>query len=175
MDVCVFLCCVVLYRYRPCAGLIHPPAKESYQTSNGSKKLKQEPRIIIIIIIIIIMKAEGSLPFSQGQPLVSVLRHESIPGHILLIYILILFSNLRLCPPRGVSSQFFRQKFNLFHAYYMLRLSHPPWSDHLVHIWWGIKRMKLLIIRVSPHFYYILSLRSKYASQYPVLKHPHAM
>jgi hypothetical protein len=44
MDVCVFLCCVVLCRYRPCAGLI-PPPKESYQMSNGSKKLKQEPRM----------------------------------------------------------------------------------------------------------------------------------
>jgi hypothetical protein len=39
---CVVLCCVGLCRQRPCAGLI-PPAKESYQMANGSKKLKQEP------------------------------------------------------------------------------------------------------------------------------------
>jgi hypothetical protein len=45
MFVCVFLCYVVLCRYRPCAGLIRP-AKESYQMSNGSKKLKQEPRMV---------------------------------------------------------------------------------------------------------------------------------
>jgi hypothetical protein len=35
MDVCLRLCCV---------GLI-PPAKEYYQMSNGSTKLKQEPRM----------------------------------------------------------------------------------------------------------------------------------
>jgi hypothetical protein len=29
---------------RPCAGLI-PPAKESYQMSNGAKKLNQDPRM----------------------------------------------------------------------------------------------------------------------------------
>jgi hypothetical protein len=45
MDVCVHLselCCSVQVEALRWAD---PPAKESYQMSNGSKKLKQEPRM----------------------------------------------------------------------------------------------------------------------------------
>jgi hypothetical protein len=45
MDVCLrlsVLCCSV---YVEALRWTDPPAKESYQMSNGSKKLKQEPRM----------------------------------------------------------------------------------------------------------------------------------
>jgi hypothetical protein len=45
MDVCLrlsVLCCPV---YVEALVWADPPAKESYQMSNGSKKLKQEPRM----------------------------------------------------------------------------------------------------------------------------------
>jgi hypothetical protein len=45
MDVCLclsVLCCPV---YIEALRWTDPPAKDSYQMSNGSKKLKQEPRM----------------------------------------------------------------------------------------------------------------------------------
>jgi hypothetical protein len=51
---------------------------------------------------------------------------------------------------------------------------------HLIHldliiqnnIWWSTEVMKLLIIQSFPASYHFLHLRSKYSSQYPVLRHP---
>jgi hypothetical protein len=50
-----------------------------------------------------------------------------------------------------------------------------PWLDHSNYIWRGVQVMKLLIMQFSPTSRYLVSLRSKYSPQHPVVKHPQCM
>jgi hypothetical protein len=62
--------------------------------------------------------------------------------------------------------------FNLCHARYMSRPSHPPWSDHPNNIWWSVQVMKLLIMQSSPASRHFLRLRSKYSPTAPCCQTP---
>jgi hypothetical protein len=60
-------------------------------------------------------------------------------------------------------------------ACYMTCSSDPLWLDHSDYVWRRVQVMKLLIMKLSPTFYYSTLLRSKYSPQHPVLKHPQSV
>jgi hypothetical protein len=64
--------------------------------------------------------------------------------------------------------------FNLSHARYMPRQSHPLWFDHTNNIWWSVQVTKLLIMQSSLASRHFLRLRPEY-SHYPRLKHPQSI
>ena len=55
--------------------------------------------------------------------------------------------------------------------WYMPHPSHSSWFDHQNNMWWGVQIIKLLIILVSPFFFYLYPLRPKYSPQHTILKH----
>jgi hypothetical protein len=48
---------------------------------------------------------------------------------------------------------------------------HSPWLDLPNDVWKWVKIMKPLTVQLPPFSYYIITLRSKYSYQNPVLKH----
>jgi hypothetical protein len=60
----------------------------------------------------------------------------------------------------------------LSHACHTHRPPHPPWLDLPKYIWGSVQIMKLLIVQLPPFSHYLITLRSKYFSQNPVLKRP---
>ena len=55
--------------------------------------------------------------------------------------------------------------------WYIPHPSRSSWFDHQNNMWWGVQVIKLLIVLVSPFFFYLYPLRPKYSPQHTILKH----
>ena len=125
------------------------------------------------------MEPEDSLLLSQVPTPVHILS-QIHPGNDLYRvtwrFILILSSHVRL----GLSTVSFPQIsspqlcIHLYspHTCFVHRLSHYSRFNHPNNIWLAVRIIKLFSIYFFPCPYSLISLRSKYSSQHPVLKHP---
>jgi hypothetical protein len=94
-------------------------------------------------------------------------------------YLNIVFTSTSRSSPCSPSSRFFHQNpiciSLLPNSCYMPCPSHPPWLNHSNYIWGGVQFMKLLIMQLSPISCHLISLRTRYFPQHPVLRHPQSM
>jgi hypothetical protein len=61
------------------------------------------------------------------------------------------------------------------HWCYMACPSYLLSLDHSNYTWWRLQVMKFLIMQFYPTSSHLISLRSKYSPQHPVLRHPQSM
>jgi hypothetical protein len=61
------------------------------------------------------------------------------------------------------------------HTCYIPCTSYRPWFNHSNYTWRKLQAMKLINMMFSPASSHIISLRSKYSPQQPVLTHPQPM
>ena len=62
-----------------------------------------------------------------------------------------------------------------FHTCYMPSQSHSSRFDHSNNMWRGVQIMKLSLCSFIPLSYHLVSLRTKYPPQHPILEHPQSM
>jgi hypothetical protein len=106
----------------------------------------------------------------RSPPLVPILNQIS-PVHITPSYLSKIHFNI-IYPPTSWSSAFPPISYmhsSLPYSCYMPCPSHPPWLDHFDYTWRRVQIMKLLSMLFSPIFRHLISLRSKYSLQHPVL------
>jgi hypothetical protein len=114
----------------------------------------------------------------KSPPLVPILSQISPPHHISLRSNLILSSHLQAFLLVSFLPAFAPKSYiqsSSPHACYVNCPSHPPWLDYSNYTWRRVKVMKLLIMQFSQTSRHFISLRPKYSSQRPVLKHPQSM
>jgi hypothetical protein len=130
------------------------------------------------------MELEDSLPCSQEpstDPYPKPDRSSShiIPSYLSKIRFNFIYPPLRLGLPSGIFPSGFPA--NILHAFLFSPIrancpAHPLLHPHhSYYIWRRVQLMKLLIMQFSLTSLHFISLRSKYSSQHPVLKHPQSM
>jgi hypothetical protein len=93
-------------------------------------------------------------PISQRSILI-------LSSHMLLVLLIFLY-------PLGFQTK--TCQFLISYACYMSHPSYPSWFHNPNNILWSLQVIKFLIMQS-----FLASLRSKYSSQHPVLKHPQSM